>query len=41
MKFDWYDEKAQHVLLDRKVDFKDIIQIFSGLKFEYRSDKND
>ncbi len=40
MKFDWHDEKAKSVWLDRQIDFKDMIQIFLGNRVEYRTDKN-
>ncbi len=40
MYFDWHDEKAKSVWDSRQIDFKDMIQIFSGLNFKYRSDQN-
>ena len=38
--FEWDNDKAAKVLNERNIDFKDMVQIFTGQMVEYVSDKN-
>ena len=40
MKFEWDSQKADKVLQDREIDFRDLISVFSNIRTERPSDKD-